>query len=51
MHVDNNRIKKLTEDTLKKVSGGLETKLPLKIAVVTDDTKEEKKRKKSNKIN
>ena len=52
MEVVKDRIKKLNDDVLRGVSGGLETELPLRTSVVTDDTQEEdKKREEKNRIN
>ena len=44
MDVRNGKIKKLNDDVLSEVAGGLETKLPLKTGLLTDDKldKEEK---------
>ena len=44
MEVGKDRIRQLNDEILSGVSGGLETKLPLKIAVVTDDAEEKDKK-------
>ena len=50
MDVRNGRIKKLTDEVLREVAGGLETKLPLKTRLITDDKikKEEENLKNEN---
>ena len=45
MDVRNGKIKKLSDDILSEVAGGLETKLPLKTGLLTDDTLDDKEKK------
>lgn len=51
MDVRNGKIKKLSDDILSEVAGGLETKLPLKTGLLTDDTIEKDKKLENQKDN
>ena len=50
MDVRNDKIKKLTDDILSEVAGGLETKLPLKTSLITDDNTKKKDENLKNEI-
>lgn len=51
MEAMNSKVKKLTDDILIDVAGGLENTRPLSTAVLTDETIEENKSQKKKKEN